>query len=335
VRGQEASFEQAAATPSLTLPPQGGGDVAKRLAYLAISFAFLFILTACGGPPSHKHYPKPPFKGVKIGKPYKIRGKWYTPRYQPDYDETGVASWYGPNFHGKPTANGERYNQYGYTAAHTTLPLPSIVRVTNLTNGRAMNLRVNDRGPFHNNRIIDLSKAAAKKLGVIGKGIAKVRVQYLPQETARYVATKGREGDALAYSEGFKEYYITQETVKNKPIIQDIKSLPMESQGVKISAPTKAIEVATLPELNEVVLPTSRGDDWLIQVASYADTINAEQMMKRLLPFGQPLMQEVGVRGRSYYRVLLKPLRADKTANELLTTLRQKFAIHDAKVVRQ
>jgi rare lipoprotein A len=92
------------------------------------------------------------------------------------YRERGIASWYGTKFHGRKTANGERYDMYAMTAAHKELPIPTYVRVTNLRNGRSAVVRVNDRGPFHNNRIIDLSYAAATKLGIIGKGTGLVEV---------------------------------------------------------------------------------------------------------------------------------------------------------------
>ena len=117
----------------------------------------------------------------QIGRPYKIRGKWYTPKEEPGYDRTGQASWYGPNFHGRLTANGEVYDQYGLSAAHPTFPLPSYARVTNTANGRSVIVRVNDRGPYHSGRIIDLSAKAAELLDYKRKGVANVRVQYIKQ----------------------------------------------------------------------------------------------------------------------------------------------------------
>ena len=114
-----------------------------------------------------------------VGKPYKIRGRWYKPKLDPRYDRFGVASWYGPNFHGRKTANGEIYDQYSLSAAHPTMPLPSYARVTNVANGESTIVRVNDRGPYHGNRTIDLSGAAAARLKYRSTGIAKVRVQYI------------------------------------------------------------------------------------------------------------------------------------------------------------
>lgn len=112
-------------------------------------------------------------------RPYEIRGRRYQPAHQPDYDRTGVASWYGDAFHGRPTATGETFDMHALTAAHTTLPLPSLVEVTNLETGQAIQVRVNDRGPFVEDRIIDLSRAAADALGVRRQGLARVRVRYL------------------------------------------------------------------------------------------------------------------------------------------------------------
>jgi len=116
----------------------------------------------------------------KTGTPYKVAGHWYYPLQSSDgYSETGVASWYGREFHGKKTANGERYDMHAMSAAHRTLPMPTMVRVTNLENGRSVVVRVNDRGPFVKNRIIDLSYAAARALGYDQAGTARVRVEAL------------------------------------------------------------------------------------------------------------------------------------------------------------
>lgn len=115
----------------------------------------------------------------KIGKPYKVRGKWYHPKEEPNYDKKGYASWYGPNFHGRKTANGEIYDQYHLSGAHPTFPLPSYARVTNLKNGHSVIIRVNDRGPYAHGRIIDVSSKAADLLDFKREGTAKVRVEYV------------------------------------------------------------------------------------------------------------------------------------------------------------
>jgi rare lipoprotein A len=134
----------------------------------------------------------------KIGQPYQIDGQWHFPREQPGYDRSGLASFYSTEFHGRRTSNGEAYNMWGLTAAHPTLPMPSYVTVTNLENGRTLLLRVNDRGPYVNNRVVDVSRAAARYLGFEGRGTARVRVRYAgrapltgdDRKEQRYLATR-------------------------------------------------------------------------------------------------------------------------------------------------
>jgi rare lipoprotein A len=114
-----------------------------------------------------------------VGKPYTINGRTYVPADNPTFRAEGIASWYGPDFHGGPTANGERYDMHGISAAHTTMPLPSYARVTNLDNGRSIIVRVNNRGPFVHDRIIDLSIGAARALDFYSHGTARVRVEFV------------------------------------------------------------------------------------------------------------------------------------------------------------
>lgn len=115
----------------------------------------------------------------RVGAPYVVGGRVYVPQYDPNYSAEGLASWYGADFHGRSTANGEIFDADAITAAHPTLPLPSYVRVTNLSNGHSLIVRVNDRGPYSGNRIIDVSKRAAHLLGFTNRGVAWVRVQYV------------------------------------------------------------------------------------------------------------------------------------------------------------
>lgn len=163
-----------------------------------------FALTAAKQATREPAPPRP--QGIyKIGDPYQINGAWYYPAEEFDYNETGVASFYGGeaqgvNFHGRLTANGEVYDMNALTAAHQTLPMPSLVRVTNLDNGRSMVLRVNDRGPYARGRIIDVSRRAAQLLGFEGKGTANVRVQVMPEES-RQLKLAMLNGDSSAVSE--------------------------------------------------------------------------------------------------------------------------------------
>lgn len=141
-------------------------------AFIMAGIALALLLAGCGQKSAVR-------KGGTPGtKPYTIKGKTYYPLKSANgFVEEGIASWYGPGFHGKTTANGERYNQYAMTAAHKILPLGTEVRVTHLENGKSVIVRINDRGPFVDNRVIDLSKAAAQRLQLTGKGTGRVRVQ--------------------------------------------------------------------------------------------------------------------------------------------------------------
>ena len=135
----------------------------------------------------------------KIGNPYRIRGKLYTPRVDYGYKETGISSWYGPKFHNRRTANSEIFNENAMTAAHRTLPLPSYILVTNLQNNRSARLRVNDRGPFAKGRILDVSKKAAQVLGFEKQGTTLVHVQVLGKESKRLAEQMKRGGKATLY----------------------------------------------------------------------------------------------------------------------------------------
>lgn len=147
--------------------------------FFLLTFFLLFslFLFGCGSKSWHRG-------GVPGSRPYTINGVTYYPlKSAKGFTQEGTASWYGPGFHGRSTASGERYDQYGMTAAHTILPLQSQVRVTNLENGRSVVLRVNDRGPFIRGRVINLSLAAAQRLSIVGKGTAFVRIQSLELDT--------------------------------------------------------------------------------------------------------------------------------------------------------
>ena len=136
---------------------------------------------------------------VKLGQSYTVDGEEYVPHNQQDYVEEGMASWYGPGFHGGKTANGETFNANELTGAHRTLPLPSIVRVTMLSNGKQVFIRINDRGPFAHSRILDMSRAAADKIGLLRAGVAKVRIEYMPKESQRFadLLAQGRDPKSI------------------------------------------------------------------------------------------------------------------------------------------
>ncbi|MCK4940432.1 MAG: septal ring lytic transglycosylase RlpA family protein, partial [Rhodospirillaceae bacterium] len=204
----------------------------------------------------------------KIGKPYQINGVWYRPAEDWDYDKTGIASWYGPNFDGKPTANGETFDQWQASAAHKTLPLPSIVRVTNLENGRSLVVRINDRGPYARGRIIDMSRRAAQMLGFEGKGTARVRVAILAKES-RAVAERLKAGEVVNASDlpAINSENLSMEPVASKSL-PEIKTASIKTASIEpvelptISPTAKVGELAKVP-----VSPTSM----YIQAGAFSD----------------------------------------------------------------
>ena len=181
-------------------------DFIKSKGAVIVTLLFILsLLTACGGggtgyrsqvhhKSSNKH-----LKGWQ--KPYSINGRIYQPLLTAKgYNKKGVASWYGPNFHGKKTSNGETYDMHKMTAAHTVLPLGTMVRVKNLETGKKVVVRVNDRGPFVDDRIIDLSYAAAKKLNVVGPGTARVQLTALSNDEDRDAAIMNEEPMSNGFS---------------------------------------------------------------------------------------------------------------------------------------
>jgi len=233
----------------------------------------------------------------KIGRPYQIQGIWYYPSEDWTYDRTGIASWYGPNFHGKPTANGEVFDQWEVSAAHKTLPLPSVVRVTNLNNGRSLVVRINDRGPFKPGRIIDMSKRAAQLLGFEGQGTAQVRVQILETESAalKNQAT-GQRRPALARSEA--------------PIkVKSVASQPVTVQSLPDASPAKPLP-AKIPKIvkNPVEQMPVSTTQMYVQAGAFSFKDNAERVKARLAPIGNIIVSPVPVNGRDMYRVRVGPV---------------------------
>lgn len=186
---------------STRLPRLCAAHSSQRTSAWVAAVCLSVLLTGCAETNLASHYAKQvtwPGEQVanstyKVGKPYQVGGDWYYPSEDFSKSETGVASWYGPTFHGKRTANGEIYDQNELTAAHRTLQMPSLVRVTNLENGRSIVVRINDRGPFKKGRVIDVSKRSAELLGFIGQGTARVRLEVLEKES-RKIATAAQRG---------------------------------------------------------------------------------------------------------------------------------------------
>lgn len=216
-----------------------------KLAIICLTvFGLGFLLTGCCSTPVKKMAAKELCSGTK--KPYEIKGTRYTPQDHYDYDEHGTASWYGPGFHQKPGSCGTKFDMHSYTAAHKTLPIPSVVEVTNVDNGKIIHLVINDRGPFVDNRIIDLSKKAAVELGTHGKGLGTVRVKALPEQSvalANYLKQYGRYGmdpsgrgwDEIYRTEIADKYekYQDQHVAEEPKIINTVYSSNNEAKATK------------------------------------------------------------------------------------------------------
>lgn len=267
----------------------------------------------------------------KVGQPYQVGGIWYVPREQPDYEETGIASWYGPEFHMKPTANGETFDMATVSAAHTTLPLPSIVEVTNLENGRKLNVRVNDRGPFVGGRVIDLSKEAARQLGYDQKGTAQVRVRYVGPAPLNSV-TAPPQYAANTYGSSPAPY--ATGAAANRPFIVTPSTPPDEPLRPAVAAPA-AVASSSLPPLKPAVTPAGYASTgvYKVQAGAYGDQANAQRAVAQLSGAGNAVIEPVAHNGMTLYRVMLVA-SADEGQAWALRDVVAGYGFADARVVR-
>jgi rare lipoprotein A len=257
----------------------------------------------------------------KVGNPYQIKSVWYYPQDDPDYTETGIASWYGPGFHGKQTANGEIFDENDITAAHRTLPMPSVVRVTNLGNGRSIVVRVNDRGPFAHGRIIDLSRRAAQLLGFERNGTARVRVDLLPSESeqARAVA----RGDTPQFTQ-VAQNTLPEAAPSGRVAVASISA----PSGVRVSnntaipapkapLPSSNVNIRRSPD-EVIVMPVAQDTELYIQAGAFQSRENANRLSSSLRSIGTPAIQVAEVAGKTFYRVRLGPLQSVEVADAML-----------------
>jgi len=247
----------------------------------------------------------------KVGKPYKIQGTWYYPAVNYSYLEKGVASWYGPKFHGKKTANGEIFDMNAVSAAHRTLPMPSIVRVTNLNNGRSLKLKVNDRGPFAKNRIIDLSRRAAQLLGFEREGTALVRVEIVADESRRF---------ALLSQKDLKSY---PAIASQKIEIVSLPGSPSAPQSLKIGnnqqPKNTIISAGSRPFRAKVkIVPVKAVKKIYVQAGAFVYPELAEKMRKLLEPVGPTRIIEAIIGKRRYFRVQVGPAGSVREGDKLL-----------------
>ncbi|WP_296596453.1 septal ring lytic transglycosylase RlpA family protein [Phenylobacterium sp.] len=332
-----------------------------RVARIALILAAGASVTACVTP----RYPsradglgKAPPAGqgeYKVGKPYQVGGIWYVPREQPNYDERGIASWYGDQFHQKATANGETFDMNAVTAAHTTLPLPSMVEVTNLDNGKKLVVRVNDRGPFVDNRIIDLSREAARQLGYDRAGLANVRVRYVgpapllgPGDGLRYAQAKPLStrlppalaplaaGGAAATSSS--DDAMTFAAGSPPPRAMSAVARPADDVTVSSLPPITGSAISNAPIAGQgpvmvASAPVASLAGLRIQAGAFSSQANAQRAVAQLSSAGTASIEPLQRDGLTLYRVVL-PAPQDEAAAYALRDRVAEIGFAEARVVR-
>ncbi|MCB1580740.1 MAG: septal ring lytic transglycosylase RlpA family protein [Rhodospirillales bacterium] len=261
----------------------------------------------------------------KVGSSYKVAGQWYKPRETYSFEQTGVASWYGPNFHGKKTANGETFDMYEITAAHKTLQMPSLIRVTNLENGRSIIARVNDRGPFSKNRILDVSKRGAELLGFKNQGTARVKIQVLAKESrhAAAIAKQGRSTRGMEVAMNERNYQPASHRLTTVPSSRQPTRQPdVETHTVAALQPVEAIPLNNAHASAAIRHATQQqAQSIYVQAASFGDPVKAKSVADTLKDFGDAHVQRAVVNGRNYFRVRIGPLQNEPQANQVVARL--------------
>ncbi len=283
----------------------------------------------------------------QVGKPYQVAGLEYTPREDPGYDRVGSASWYGEMFHGRRTANGEIYDMDRLSAAHPTLPLPVYARVTNLNNGRTIVVRINDRGPYASDRIIDLSRRSAELLGFRNHGTATVRVRYLGRAPLNgddsyerkflasqswvQFAAKGKSPN-LALASIAEQAMLPAENPENLPAPWKAAAPPRVA-----AAPTNMLPPAS-PQATGSIARSDRAPapaaGPVIQAGSFKSKDNADRARSVLAAIAPVEVASISVGGESYFRVRVGPFAAVSEAEAALVKVTA-AGYRGAKVMRQ
>ncbi|MBU0723493.1 MAG: septal ring lytic transglycosylase RlpA family protein [Alphaproteobacteria bacterium] len=253
----------------------------------------------------------------KVGEPYQIGGVWYYPAADYNYIESGIASWYGPGFDGKITANGEVYDQNDLTAAHRTLPMPSLVRVTNLENGRALTVRINDRGPFAHGRIIDLSRRSAQLLGVEQKGTAQVKVEILGQES-RQLAEGAKRGTVMAAAA--VEGPVITPSPRSAVAVESLSGTPVapRPQPSVVAAAPRIPPDASRAVDGQISVGAANPGRMYVQAGAFSSRDNAQRLSTQLSRLATAQVSETRVDGQTFFRVRLGPLNSVSDADNLL-----------------
>lgn len=301
--------------------------------FISVLFLCLITLnmTACSeiefGSAMYKKFNRPAgdaSKGaLKVGKPYTVMGKTYYPAETYDYVETGIASWYGPGFHANKTANGERYDQNELTAAHRTLQMPSLVKVTNLDNGRSVVVRVNDRGPFARGRIMDVSAKAAELLGMVRTGTARVKLELLANES-RALANAARNGKSTKGVEvAFNQtgqlpggYYVAPQG----PVASDVQlseaDLVQMAQNDRVEGHYKGGNFYPNPVVQQNPVAVTQ---IFVQAGAFGQLDNAKRLAQKLETIAPSKVEPVSYAGKMLYKVRLGPLDSVRAADNVLS----------------
>lgn len=293
-------------------------------------------------------------KSTGTNAPYQVGGIWYVPHEQPDYDQTGIASWYGDAFQMKATADGEIFDMNQFSAAHTTLPLPSMVEVTNLENGRKLVVRVNDRGPFVGGRIIDLSRAAAHELGYDRAGTARVRVRYVGPAPLAGPDAGVRVASASPLTPRYPIYRERPTTQSTAPAPTD--ALPAAAvrgadddvilTSYKPPAPVAMTTLSSLPSARPAPVATSTvassaplhadasaAQTFRIQAGAFSDEERARRAAAQLAGAGTATIEPFEKDGVTLYRVFV-PGPADEVQAYAVRDKVAAAGFADARVVR-
>jgi len=246
----------------------------------------------------------------KIGNPYVVDGKRYFPKKNLNYDEKGIASWYGPKFHGKLTANGEIFNQYKLTAAHKTLPIPSAVKVTNLKNNKSIIIRVNDRGPFVNDRIIDLSYHSAKKLNLLEAGTGFVRVQILRPESI-LLEKLAKKGEFPEINDITKKTTppINQVNFSNVSIKEIGKTKLDDNNEESINNNKTDTHIEEAKKKVDVLKINSKKYKIWIQIASFSNKKSASILKNKFNSIKDINIKKFNFKGKTFFRVRVGPFK--------------------------
>ncbi len=297
----------------------------RQLVMALATAATVLVLAGCAGTPA----PTKPAKQVtgrgyyKIGEPYQVKGVWYYPKEDFDYDQTGIASWYGPGFHKETTANGETFDQNELTGAHKTLPMPSLVRVTNLENGRSIVVRINDRGPFSPGRVIDLSRRSAQLLGFEGAGTAKVRVAILAEES-RAIAAAARAGEAgpklasLSPDGGPVPVAAPRKIVQVEGAPPPRTMIERQPFDPATTVPGETVDGRFLPAPVVAEGPARPRAGIFVQAGAFTSYDNANRLRGRLAGIAPTFIDPVMVGRTQFFRVRLGPLDTAERADTVL-----------------